>query len=329
MSSGIWLHRYLVTLSILAVLFVIGLPVLAQATAPYDEPAEQADLPPDAATPVPAHASRSAATAHAWQILEDALQSSKAQVRISAVTAMGTIWHSKEAALAIEKALTDPDRDVRLAAVHAAAALKTPLLIPALRKSLDDSAPDISFAASEVLWGMNDHSGQEILIEVLAGERKGAPGFFKAGLHTANKDLHSPSTLAIIGAEQGAYALMGPFGVGLDAARLMVKNNDSANSARVAAVMLLSSDKSMTTNNELIAALKDKDYFVRAAAARGLGDFHNDQSADALLAAFEDPKPLVRCMAAAGYIRSSAKTGRSKPRLRTRHTRVASPSTTQ
>jgi HEAT repeat protein len=55
----------------------------------------------------------------------------------------------------------------------------------------------------------------------------------------------------------------------------------------------------------LLAALYDKDSLVRAAAARGLGDFHNADTAKGLLAAFDDEKPLVRFMAAAGYIRST------------------------
>ena len=273
-----------------------------------DKPIEQPDSP---VAQIP-KMTRAAAIAHAWDALETALKSDKTQDRISAVTALGTISRSKRAAEDVEMALSDHERDVRLAAVVAAGTLDTPLLLPALRKALDDSAPEVSFAASEVLWKMGDHSGEDILVEVITGERKSGPGFFRSGLHTANKDLHNPSTLAIIGAEQGAYALMGPFGIGLDAARLMVKSGNSANTARVTAVILLSRDKSASTNRELIAAMKDKDYFVRAAAARGVADFHNAETLDALLAAFDDPKPLVRDMAAAGYIRATEAKLRTK-----------------
>lgn len=280
--------------------FLLGCSV-CKAGAQDDKPIEQPDSPV-AQTP---KMTRDTAIAHAWEVLETGLKSDKAQDRISAVIALGTMYRSKRAADEVEVALTDHDRDVRLAAVDAAATMDTPLLIPALRKSLDDPAADVSFTASEVLWKMGDHSGQDILVEVLAGERKSGPGFFKSELHTANKDLHSPNTLAIIGAEQGAYALMGPFGIGLDAARLMVKSSSSANTARVTAVILLSRDKSAATNRELISAMKDKDYFVRAAAARGVANFHNAETLTALLAAFDDSKPLVRYMAAAGYIRAA------------------------
>jgi HEAT repeat protein len=198
-------------------------------------------------------------------------------------------------------------------------------LIPGLRKTLDDPAADVSFAASEALWRMGDKSGQDVLADVLSGERRGAPGFFKSSLHEANKDLHNPTTLATIGAEQAAYALMGPFGIGLDAARLMVKSHDSQNTARVTAVTLLSTDDSPLTNRQLISVLGDKDYFVRAAAARGLGRFHNDDTMSALLSAFSDTKPLVRLMAAAGYIRSATPTPTRKDKLRRRSTSARKP----
>ena len=268
------------------------------------EPAEQHDSPAEKASHR-AKVTHAESMERAWQMLEEGMQSGHPEERISAVSALGTIDRSQRAAEMVEKALKDQDRDVRLAAVGAAASMKSALLIPALRETLDDPAPDVSFTASEALWGMGDHSGQDILIEVLTGERKGAPGFFKSEMHTANKDLHSPKTLAIIGAEQTAYVLMGPFGIGLDAARMMAKSGGEANSARVAAVTLLARDKRASTNRQLITAMEDKDPFVRAAVARGLADFHNTESRNALLFAFGDSKPLVRYMAAAGYIRES------------------------
>ena len=126
----------------------------------------------------------------------------------------------------------------------------------------------------------------------------------QTGMHEANKDLHDPSALAKIGAEQGAYALLGPFGIGLSAARLMMKSN-SGNSARLLTVNLLAQDHSDATKEEFIAALSDKDYFVRAASARSLGEFHGKDVTDAIATAFGDSKPSVRLMAAASYIRSS------------------------
>jgi HEAT repeat protein len=56
---------------------------------------------------------------------------------------------------------------------------------------------------------------------------------------------------------------------------------------------------------QFLDALDDRDYQVRAAAARQLGDYQGKQVTDALQGAFTDPKPAVRLMAAASYIRAS------------------------
>ena len=134
--------------------FVVGpLPALAQAATPAppaEHTAEQPDLPQESAVN-PAHVSGAEPIADAWRILETALKDKKPEIRIAAVTAMGTISPSERTAAKVEEAMADSDRDVRLAAVAAAGAMKSPLLIPVLRKMLDDPAVDISFTASTVL----------------------------------------------------------------------------------------------------------------------------------------------------------------------------------
>ncbi len=62
-------------------------------------------------------------------------------------------------------------------------------------------------------------------------------------------------------------------------------------------------------------ALQDRDYHVRAAAARALGDYRGKQVTDALQNVFTDPKPSVRLMAAASFIRASSPVPRSKRRV--------------
>jgi HEAT repeat protein len=54
----------------------------------------------------------------------------------------------------------------------------------------------------------------------------------------------------------------------------------------------------------LIAALGDKDAAIRAAAAKALGNYHDQTTLSALLSAFDDDKPGVRLFAAAAYIRA-------------------------
>lgn len=242
------------------------------------------------------------ATKLAWKMLEAAAAGSKPQSRIDALSALGTLGCYPPAEDLLRSGLKDSDRDVRVAAVFALGATQNRALIPALRTALDDSAPEVSFAAAVTLWREGDRTGENVLYGVLDGERKAAPGAITKELHQVNKDLHNPATLALLGAQQGAYALLGPFGIGLDALRLMRKDSNT-NSARVLATDLVAEDHGAITRQKLIDALGDKDAFVRAASARALGSFPGKDTSDALLAAFDDPKHTVRTMAAASYIR--------------------------
>lgn len=255
----------------------------------------------------------------AWDMLRTAVSESKApahQARIDAITALGTLGGFEQARKFLRDTAKDTDRYLRFAAVAAMGASKAQIFIPDLKAALKDNAPEVSFAAAVGLWKMNDRSGESILYAVLAGDRKAKQGAVTSGLHQANQDLHSPSKLAEIGAEQGAYALLGPVGFGVDAFRMMHKGNNG-NSPRVLTTTLLADDRSVATMQQFINALNDRDSFVRAAAARELGDYRGKQVTDALQGTFDDPKPVVRLMAAASYIRSSQPvTAKQKPRHR-------------
>jgi HEAT repeat protein len=252
----------------------------------------------------------------AWEMLNTALSNTKTQARqarLDAVTALGTLSDFAQAQKLLRDAAQDSDRYLRFAAVAAMGASKAQLFIPDLKAALKDSAPEVSFAAAVGLWKMNDRSGESILYAVLAGDRKVKQGAVGSGLHQADQDLHSPSKLAEIGAEQSAYALLGPVGFGVDAFRLMHKGNNG-NSPRVLTATLLADVNSKATMQQFLDALDDRDSFVRAAAARELGAYRGKQVTDALQGAFDDPKPVVRLMAAASYIRASQPvTVRQKP----------------
>jgi HEAT repeat protein len=255
----------------------------------------------------------------AWEMLKTALSDTKTQARptrLDAVSALGTLGDLAPAQKLLRDAAKDPDRYLRFAAVASMGASKAELFIPDLRTALEDSAPEVSFAAAVGLWKMHDHTGENVLYGVLAGDRKVKQGVVGSGLHEADQDLHTPSKLAEIGAEQGAYALLGPVGFGVDAFR-MTRKGSNGNSPRVLTATLLADDTSNATMQQFVDALKDRDYQVRAAAARELGDYRDKQVTDALEDAFADPKPSVRLMAAASYLRASRPVP-PKPKTRSR-----------
>jgi hypothetical protein len=168
---------------------------------------------------------------------------------------------------------------------------------------LDDKEPQVAFAAATTLWKMNDRSGEDILVSVVDGERKAGSSLVGGARHTVSRDLHHPTDLARMGALQGASMFLGPFGFGITALEYMRKNG--ADTARVTAVEEVAQNHTALIQAKLIAALKDKDVAVRAAAAKALAGYHEPDVAQALADAFPDPKTPVRLTAAAAYLMST------------------------
>lgn len=242
----------------------------------------------------------------AWDMLNTAQANTtpKAeQVRIDAITALGTLGDFPRAVGWLSNAQKDPNRYVRLAAITAMGSSKHSVFIPNLKRALDDEAPEVSFAAAVGLWKMNDRSGERILEAVAGGDRKANRGLVSSEKHEANQDLHSRSKLEEIGLEQGAYALLGPFGLGLSAMRTM--NGKNGIHPKVVAATLLEENPSPAAMKIFIDAMDDPDPLLRATAAKGLGDYHTKEVMDTLSDGFYDIKPAVRLMAAAAYLRAA------------------------
>ncbi len=293
----------LATVLLFATAILFAVPLLA---AQNQQPTgTDGDMPPIAR---PEHDSPSVDIDTAWSMLTSAVTDTKHDVlRIQAVAALGNIGTSPRAAKLILDAMHDPDLDVRTAAVLAAgqtpAAYAKRSFTMELRTLLDDKEPQVAVAAASTLWKMGDHSGEDILVAVAAGERKASAGLMDSTRHTITTDLHNPSTIARIGALQGASMLLGPFGFGITAYEYIHKNG--ADSSRPLAIELLSQSKTKPIHDELISALADKDVGVRAAAAKALGDYHDEETAAAIANLFYDSKPPVRLTAAAAYLRAS------------------------
>ncbi len=263
--------------------------------------------------PVSAEATPAENIQRAWTLLTATARDTKhVDAAIQALAALGTMGSNERAASLIAEALKDPERDIRTAAVLAAGQTKNPRLLPKLHSALDDAEPDVAFAAATTLWKMRDHSGEDLLVAVASGERRATGTLMHTARHTAARDLHSPATLAKIGATQGAYYLLGPFGIGLSAAEYARKNGGE--SARASSIDLLTELRTPETHQTLLDALDDKDPGVRAAAAKGLGQWNDPATVRALATLLDDAKLPVRLTGAAAFLRSSAAGRRSGAR---------------
>ncbi|HEX5282818.1 MAG TPA: HEAT repeat domain-containing protein [Bryocella sp.] len=244
----------------------------------------------------------SASVESAWNMLTTATHKAVA-THISAMAALGTMGSNARAAKMIREGMSDPDLEVRTAAILAAGQTKNRALVPALRERLKDSEPQAMFTAAATLWKMGDHSGEDVLKAVADGDRKATPGLMHGAKNDMNKELHHPRELATMGATEDASLLLGPFGFGIRAVEYMRKSGSDA--SRAAAINLLAESHARGINAELMDALDDKDAAVRAAAAKALGQRHDTAAQKALGELLSDPKLPVRLTAAAAYINCS------------------------
>jgi hypothetical protein len=243
----------------------------------------------------------------AWAILTDAAGNAKhTQTRLQALAALGLL-RSPRSSKMIANAMTEPDLDVRTAAVLAAGQTKDRNLTTNIRNLLDDKEPQVAFAAAMTLWKMNDKSGEDILMSVVNGDRSTNPTLLHGTKHKINKDLHDPAMLARMGAMQGAYMLLGPFGYGITAFQFM--HQTGGDFARASAIEQLSQERIEPVHRELIAALGEKDQIVRVAALKGLMEYHDNATSMAIYKLFVDSKYPVRLTAAAAYLRATGTPG--------------------
>jgi HEAT repeat protein len=243
----------------------------------------------------------------AWKMLEDAVTDSKhPQTRIQALAAAGMLRTPRSEKM-ITDAMKDPDVDVRTAAVLAAGQTKDRNLTTPIRDMLDDKEPQVVYTAAMTLWKMGDKSGEDILMSVVNGDRSASASMVHGTEHKINRDLHDPAKMAKLGAIQGAYFLLGPFGYGITAFEFI--HQSGGDLARAAAIEQISQEKTEPIHKELIAALGDKDLTVRAAAAKALVDYRDEATQKAVYGLLQDSKQPVRLTGAAAYLRTTGVPG--------------------
>jgi len=260
----------------------------------------------------------SSSNLRAWNTLNEGILDKDAEHRKKALAAIGTIARAPRAVKLAEEGLLDKNLLVRQAAAAALGDLGSASAIPALRTAVDDESPEVSFTAAKALWTLGDHSdADQILWQVMRGERKDAPTFKEGALRRVKKKL-APGELALMGAKEAA-GLFGPAAIGVDAVAEGVKASTSTGGApgRAITAALLARDASPYSLTLLEWAVNtDDSTAVRVAAAKALGERGNSGTIAKLLPRLEDEHHEVRYMAAASIIKLSGARSARAPEAR-------------
>jgi HEAT repeat protein len=235
----------------------------------------------------------------AWAMFEAAAKSSSTTEREIGIRALGLLRDNAHARELAEGALEDPKPEVRVAAVTALGQMHATQSIPKMQKLLSDDKLQVMMAAAHSLRELKDDtSAYAVYYDILTGGRKSG-GLIAQQLET----LHNPRELAKIGMEQGIGYI--PFaGIGWDAWRYTHKKDP--HQVRAVAASLLVHDPDPATGVALAAALKDKDWIVRAAAVEALAQRGDPEFEGKIEYSFFDPNAHVRYTAAAAVIRLTA-----------------------
>jgi len=251
----------------------------------------------------------------AWEVLKQSLVEKNPDKRRQAVASTGSIGLMPEAIRLVEEALHDKEPIVRQTAAAELAEMKSMQSIKALETEVDDPNGEVAFAAAKALLDLGDMSGKFVFEDVLTGEQKTSPGMINGAVQDAKRKMRDPKALAMMGINEASGALLGPFNMGVLAAEQALKDGGAVGRSLAAGLLAKNCD---ARSLQLLdwAFTNDKNWAVKAAAAKGLGQCGNADSIPKLEQGLSDSHEAVKDMSAAAIIRLSVKTGEKTASVR-------------
>jgi len=243
----------------------------------------------------------------AWEVLKQSLVDKNPDKRRQAVASTGSIGLMPEAIRLVEEALHDKEPMVRQTAAAELAEMKSMQSIKALETEVDDPNGEVAFAAAKALLDLGDMSGKFVLEDVLTGEQKTSPGMINGAVQDAKRKMRDPKAFAMMGINEASGALLGPFNMGVVAAEQALKDGGAGGRSLAAGLLAKNCDARSLQLLEW-AFTNDKNWAVKAAAAKGLGQCGNADSIPKLEQGLSDSHEAVKDMSAAAIIRLSGKT---------------------
>lgn len=231
----------------------------------------------------------------AWSVLNDAITNKVADQRSEGIQALGSIEGNRKADELAEKALQDPDADVRASGATTIGQMKDLRARPLLHKALQDDDVRVVLAAANSLYIFKDPAAYEVYYAVVTGQRKPGPSFIKGQLETLKnrKDLEKLAFETGIGFVP--YA-----GIGWGVWQRL--SSDHGSSIRAAAVEKLATDHDAKSTEALIQVSDDNDWRVRAAVANAIGRRGDPKLLGTVSSMLLDSNQSVRLQAAAAVV---------------------------
>jgi HEAT repeat protein len=240
-----------------------------------------------------------AAVDRAWTVLKEGVDNKSSTRRAKTVHALGVLTNNQRAREWAERALTDPNADVRVEAAKALGQMGAISARPKLRNQLNDNETRVVLAAANSLYLLKDPAAYDVFYALLTGERKSSAGL----VETQVARLKNRREMERLAFETGIGFV--PFGsMGYEAWKTVT--HDDATPVRVAAAAKLAHDPDPTASEALAGGCKDKKWQIRAASAEAIANRGDPALLQSVIPLLADENDTVRSEAASAVIRLSA-----------------------
>jgi HEAT repeat protein len=237
-------------------------------------------------------------------LLEQGAADADPGVRREVAAALGLAPRRDSSTGFLGKLAADKDHLVREAALVSIGDLRDPRLAKPAHDALEDEVPEVAFAAARTLFRLNLPEGKQLLLEIARKEERAKTGFVPARLREVARRMRRPRSPALFVVPQGVGFVPVPgLGEGFSALSALVGDPDF--SARAAALLVLSPDRSPEVRSEIEQAFNDPDWSMRAAAAQIAASRNERAWRFRLVPLFEDTDRRVRYRASSSFLRLS------------------------
>jgi HEAT repeat protein len=229
-------------------------------------------------------------TDRAWTVLKDGIADTRGTTRAKAVHALGLAGQSTQSMA--EKALSDPDKQVRSEGALALLQMKAVSARPKLRACLKDKEVEVVLACANTLYEFKDPSAYDVYYAILTGERRGNEGLMESQLDT----FHDPKQVEKLAFETGIGFV--PYG-GAAWQAIRTVTHDGSSPVRALAAERLASDPKKSTRDVLARYVTDKKPQIRDAVVIAIAHRDDPELVNPVETLLDDPDETVRYDAAA------------------------------